>query len=278
MLAGLTGIIIGAGYYWGGTNGALLALIISALINFISYWFSDKIVLAMYGAKEIKPEENPKLRDIIKELTEKDGLPMPKIYKVNLPIPNAFATGRDEKHSAVAITEGILELLDEKELRGVLAHELSHIKNKDILISSVAATLAGAISYMAQIAYWGGVFFGGGRDSRERNNVFSLLAFVILSPLIAALLHLALSRSREYGADASGAKLSGDPASLAQALKKLEYFSKNNPLIGAPKNEATSHLFIVNPFKPSLLLNLFSTHPPTEERVIRLEQMAKNKL
>ncbi len=277
LLGSLTGLIISGGYFWGGQNGALFALIISALMNFVSYWFSDKIVLAMYGAKEISEQENPRLYGIIQELTKKDGLPMPKIYKVNLPVPNAFATGRNEKHSAVAVTEGILGLLDEKELRGVLAHELSHVKNRDILISSVAATLAGAISYLAQMAYWGGMFFGGDRQSRDRENVFGLLAFVILSPLIATLLHLALSRSREYGADKSGAQLCDDPLSLAAALQKLDLFSKNYPLAGTAKNEATSHLFIVNPFKPSLLLNLFSTHPPIEERVARLKQMAKNK-
>lgn len=274
LLGGLTALVLAMGYYFGGQNGALIALIFSAIMNFGSYWFSDKIVLALYGAKEIAQKENSHLHQILEELSQKANLPKPKLYYVNLPIPNAFATGRNEKHAAVAVTKGILELLSENELRGVLAHELSHIKNKDILISSIAATLAGAISYLAQMAYWGGMFAGGSRDG-ERNggNIFGALAFLILTPIIATVLHLAISRSREYLADETGARVSKDPLALAEALKKLHSFSRVHPLIGQPKHEATAHLFIINPFKPSLLMSLFSTHPPVEERVKKLEAL-----
>jgi heat shock protein HtpX len=239
-------------------------------MNFGSYWFSDKIVLALYGAKEITPKENPQLHEIIDELVKKADLPKPRLYQVNLPVPNAFATGRNKKRAAVAVTSGILQLLTKDELVGVLAHELSHIKNRDILISSIAATLAGAISYLAQMAYFAGMFTGGSRGDRNGGNAFGALALLILTPIIATLLHLAVSRSREYLADETGARISKDPSSLASALKKLHGYSRSRPLIGEPKYEATAHLFIVNPFKPSLLMSLFSTHPPVEERVKKL--------
>lgn len=273
LLGGLTALMLGVGYYFGGQQGAFIALILSAVMNFGSYWFSDKIVLKLYGAKEIPREANPKLHAIVEELAQKAGLSKPKLCIVNLPIPNAFATGRNEKHAVVAVSSGILQLLNENELRGVLAHELAHIKNRDILISSIAATLAGAISYLAQMAYFAGIFTGRSNgDSRVGGNGLGALALLILTPIIATLLHLAISRSREYLADEIGSQVSGDPKSLASALKKLHQSSRARPLIGEPKYEATAHLFIVNPFKSSLLMSLFSTHPPVEERVRRLEQ------
>ncbi|MEK9183694.1 MAG: zinc metalloprotease HtpX [Patescibacteria group bacterium] len=272
LLGGLTALTLAIGYYFGGQNGAFIALIFSIIMNFGSYWFSDKIVLAIYGAKEITQKDNPRLHEILRELSQEANLPKPRLYNINMPIPNAFATGRNENHAVVAITSGILKLLNEKELRGVLAHELSHIKNKDILISSIAATLAGAISYLAQMAYFAGIFAGGSRDDSQNNgNAFGTLALFILAPIIATLLHLAISRSREYIADETGAHISKDPLALAEALKKLHGFSRAYPLIAKPKYEATAHLFIVNPFKPSFLMSLFSTHPPVEERVKRLE-------
>jgi heat shock protein HtpX len=273
LLGGLTALVLGAGYYFGGQQGALIALIFSAVMNFGSYWFSDKIVLALYGAKEIPREQHPKLHAMVEELAQKSNLPKPKLCLVDMPIPNAFATGRNEKNAVVAVTSGILQLLNENELRGVLAHELSHIKNRDILISSIAATLAGAISYLAQMAYWGGMFVGGSRDDRNGGNVFGALALLILTPIIATLLHLAVSRSREYLADETGARVSQDPHGLASALKKLYGFSRSHPLTGEPKYETAAHLFIVNPFKPSFLMSLFSTHPPVEERVKKLEDL-----
>ena len=267
--------MLAVGFYVGGQNGALIALILSAVMNLGSYWFSDKIILAIYRAKEIPQKENPQLHAIVEELAQKAKIPKPKLYLVDLPVPNAFATGRNENHAVVAVTSGILKLLSEEELRGVLAHELSHIKNKDILISSIAATLAGAISYLAQMAYFAGMFGGGSRDgSRSGGNTLGMIALLILTPIIATLLHLAISRSREYLADETGADISKDSHSLANALKKLHSYSRAHPLIGEPKYEATAHLFIVNPFKPSLLMSLFSTHPPMEERVKRLEAMS----
>jgi heat shock protein HtpX len=273
LLGGLTALVLAVGYSVGGQNGALIALVLSAVMNIGSYWFSDKIVLAMYGAKEITREDNSRLHEMLEELSQKANLPKPKLYHVNLAIPNAFATGRDENHAVVAVTSGILELLSEEELRGVLAHELSHIKNKDILILSIAATLVGAISYLAQMAYFAGMFTGRSSDgdSKDGGNIFGTLVMVILTPIIATLLHLAVSRSREYLADETGSHISQNPKSLASALKKLHQSSRVHPLIGEPKYEATAHMFIVNPFKPSLLMSLFSTHPPVEERVKRLE-------
>lgn len=272
LLGGLTALVLAVGYYFGGQQGALVALVLSTVMNFGSYWFSDKIVLKMYGAKEIPVQQNPKLHALVEELARKANLPKPKLCLVDMPIPNAFATGRNEQHAVVAVTSGILQLLNENELRAVLAHELSHIKNKDILVSSIAATLAGAISYLAQMAYWGGAIFGSRDDDEGRGNMFGGLALLILTPIIATLLHLAVSRSREYLADDTGAQVSQDPQSLASALKKLHGYSQSHPLVGEPKYEATAHLFIVNPFKPSFLMSLFSTHPPMEERVKRLER------
>jgi heat shock protein HtpX len=273
LLGGLTALMLTVGYYFGGQQGAFIALVLSAIMNFGSYWFSDKIVLALYRAKEIAPNENPQLHAMIDELAKKANLPKPRLYQVDLPAPNAFATGRNEKRAVVAVTSGLLQLLTKDELAGVLAHELAHIKNRDILVSSIAATLAGAISYLAQMAYWGGMFAGGSRDDRNGGNTFGALALLVLTPIIAILLHLAVSRSREYWADETGARISQDPSSLASALKKLQGYSRSHPLVGEPKYEATAHLFIVNPFKPSFLMSLFSTHPPVEERVKKLETL-----
>lgn len=273
LLAALTGLILGAGYYIGGQDGLTIALIFAAVMNFISYWFSDKIVLAMYRAQPISENANPKLHRVIERLAEKSGMPKPRLYLVNLPVPNAFATGRNPQNAAVAVTSGLLQILNDEELEGVLAHELSHVKNRDILISSIAATLAGAISYLAQIAYYAAIFGGGRRNHREGGNPLGAIALVILTPIIATLLHLAISRSREFLADETGAKYSGKPLALASALEKLHSASQRRPLIGAPKYEATAHLFIVNPFRPSLLMKLFSTHPPVQERVKRLQSI-----
>jgi heat shock protein HtpX len=274
LLGGLTALVLAVGYYFGGEQGALIALVISAVMNFGSYWFSDKIVLSMYKAKEIPSGERPDLHAMVDELARNAGIPKPRLYMVDLPVPNAFATGRNEKHAAVAVTQGILSILDANELRAVLAHELSHVKNRDILISSVAATLAGAISYLAQMVYFTGAL--GGRsngDSRGGGNALGAIAILILTPVIATLLHLAVSRSREYMADETGARISGDPRSLASALRKLHRSSLARPLAGEPKYEATAHLFIVNPFKSSLIMSLFSTHPPVDERIRRLEEI-----
>ena len=269
----LTGLILGAGYYLGGQSGLIFALIFSGLMNFVSYWFSDKIVLNLYRAKPIAEADNPRLHKIVEQLSQKSGLPKPKIYLVNLPVPNAFATGRNKNHAVIAVTAGLLDLLDEKELEGVLAHELSHVKNNDILISSIAATLAGAVSFLAQMAYYAAIFGGGRRNNREGGNPLGFLALVIVTPIIATLIHLAISRSREFLADESGAKTAGDYRGLASALKKLHQNARQHPLIGKPQHEATAHLFIVNPFKPSLIMSLFATHPPVEERIKRLEKL-----
>src|SRR3989344_3355748 len=268
FLAALTGLILAAGYYLGGQQGVVTALVISAVMNVGSYWFSDKLVLAIYRARPLAPEQNLRVHQIVERIAEKTNLPKPKIYIVNMPAPNAFATGRNKNHAVVAVTPSILSLLNDKELEGVLAHELGHIQNKDILISSIAATLAGAISFIAQMAYYGMLFSG--RGDRNRGNSLGALALLILTPIIATILHLAISRSREYLADATGARTTGDPEGLASALEKISLAAKTRPLIGEPKYEATAHLFIVNPFKPSLLMQLFSTHPPVEERIKRL--------
>jgi len=272
LLGALTGLLVGIGYYLGGKGGALVALVLSVVMNFTSYWFSHKIVLSLYKAKEIAHNEHPKIHAIVDELSINANIPKPKLYLVDLPIPNAFATGRNEENAAVAITTGILGLLSDSEIRGVLAHEISHIKNKDILISTIAAILAGAISYLAQISY-----FGGGReDSEKGGSLISILILTMVTPIIASMLSFAVSRSREYLADETGAHISKDPNGLADALKKLHNYSQNHQLIGEPKHEATAHMFIVNPFKPGVLVSLFSTHPPMHERVRRLEGMRIN--
>jgi len=259
----LTGILLGVGWFLGGFFGMTVALFLSLLINFISYWYSDKIVLTMYGAKETN---DPELNKIVENLAFQAGIPKPKVYIVPTKIPNAFATGRSPKHSSVAVTEGLLEL-NKDEIEGVLSHEIAHIRNHDILISTAAATISGAISYLAQIGYYS-LFF---RDSREGGNLFGLLFVIIFAPLAALLVRLAISRSFEYRADYTGAIISKKPLALASALEKISSITKNHPMRGSA---ATSHLWIVNPFKSDWFTNLFSTHPPIEERIKRLKKMA----
>jgi heat shock protein HtpX len=274
LMALLTVILVTAGGALGGQGGMVTAFLFAVVMNGVSYWWSDKIVLRMCRAKEVDRKDAPKLYRILEDLTLRAHMPMPKVYLIPQETPNAFATGRDEKHAAVAVTEGILDILSESELRGVLAHELSHVKNRDILIGTIAATMAGAISMLANIAQWGLIFGGRGSDRREGGNPIVALAMIILAPLAAMLVQLAISRGREYGADATGAAISGDPLSLANALKKLQRGVEKIPM---DANPATAHMFIVSPLTGGGLMTLFSTHPPLEERIKRLEEMATRK-
>jgi len=278
LLAALTALVVWIGQMVGGPNGAVLALVMAGAMNFFSYWFSDKIVLKMYGAQEITANDDPELYGIVRDLTVRAGLPMPKVYIIPEETPNAFATGRNPEHAAVAVTQGIRRILNKRELSGVLGHELSHVKHRDILISSIAATLAGAISYLAYMAQWAAIFGGGSRDREEGgSNIFSLLFMMIVAPLAAMLIQMAVSRSREYMADEGGAKVSGDPLALASALRKLEMGAQNIPLqVSDATANSTAHMFIVNPLTGAGLAKLFSTHPPMEERIARLEAMAKD--
>ena len=279
LLAMLTALVVWIGQMVGGPNGAMMALLLAGAMNFISYWFSDKIVLKMYRAQEITANDDPELFGIVQELAGRGGLPMPKIYMIPEEAPNAFATGRNPEHAAVAVTQGIRRILNKRELAGVLGHELSHVKHRDILISSIAATLAGAISYLAQMAQWAAIF-GGGRsrdDEGGGGGVFGLLFMMIVAPIAAMLIQMAVSRSREYMADDGGAKLSGDPLALASALRKLQMGAQNIPLDVNPATQnATAHMFIVSPLSGSGFASLFSTHPAMEERIARLEAMAKD--
>jgi len=262
LLGLLSGVLMVIGEMLGGAGGLVIAFGFAVVMNFGSYWFSDKIVLRMYNAQPVGPSH--RLYQTVERLSQRANLPMPKVYVIPDASPNAFATGRDPSHAAVAATEGILGILDDRELEGVIAHELSHVKNRDILISSVAATLAAAIMMIANMARWA-AFFGGGRsDDREGSNPIALLATIILAPLAAILIQSAISRSREYGADAGGAALVGSPYGLVDALKKLEIGSKRIPM---DANAATAHMFIIKPFTVSGLMSLFSTHPPTESRI-----------
>jgi heat shock protein HtpX len=278
LLAALTALVVWIGQMFGGPNGAVMALVFAGVMNFFSYWFSDKIVLRMYRAQEISQNEDPELFDIVRELTVKDGLPMPRVYVIPEETPNAFATGRNPEHAAVAVTQGIRRILDRRELTGVLGHELSHVKHRDILVSSIAATLAGAISYLAQMAQWAAIFGGGSRDREEGGgNMFSLLFMMIVAPIAAMLIQMAVSRSREYLADEGGAKVTGDPLALAGALRKLHMGAQNIPMqVSDATATSTAHMFIVNPLSGGGIANLFSTHPPMEERIARLEAMARD--
>jgi len=273
FLAVLSVLFIFIGSVIGGQNGATMALVMAGDMNIGAYWFSDKIVLAMYRARQVTEKEVPELYSVVRELTMRASLPMPKVYIMENPAPNAFATGRNPEHSAVAVTTGILSLLSRDELAGVVAHELAHIKNRDILISTVAATIAGAISYISHMASWGLMFGGGRRDSEDRNPFGSVIAIavMILAPIAAMLIQMAISRSREYRADESGAAICGNPLSLAGALKKLHAGSRRIPMNANP---ATAHMFIVSPLTGGGMLSLFSTHPPIEERIARLEAIA----
>jgi heat shock protein HtpX len=268
LIAILTGLLLGVGWLIGGFRGLTIGLIFAIGINFVSYWFSDKIVLALYRAKPAGVDHSW-IEDIVRDLANKAKIPKPKLYIVNTPQANAFATGRNPKHAVVACTTGILDLLDKDELRGVLAHELSHVKNRDILVSSVAAAIAGVISYVAFIARWSAIFGGFGRD-RDSSNIIELLVLAIITPILATMIQFAISRSREYLADSSGAKLTRQPLMLANALEKIAGSVQQHPFKSHASTTSTAHLFISNPFKGKNLLHYFSTHPPTDERVKRL--------
>ena len=268
LLGLMTGLILVVGQVLGGRSGMMVALVVAAVMNLGTYWFSDKIVLRMYRGREVSPADAPRFHAIIDRLVARSGLPKPKLYVLPGDSPNAFATGRNPSHAAVAATEGILRLMDDEEIEGVLAHELAHVKHRDILISSVAATIAGAISMLAHVAQFGAMFGGyGGRQDREGANPFALILTAILAPIAAMIIQMAVSRSREYAADAGGAAIAGQPYGLARALEKLDTYSKRIPM---PANPATAHMFIVQPFTGRGVANLFSTHPPIPERIRRL--------
>ena len=273
LLGLLTGLILVIGEMLGGPQGMMIAFIFSLVINFGSYWFSDKIVLRMYAARPVSEAEAPELYSIVHNVALRAGMPMPRVYIIPEETPNAFATGRNPEHAVVAVTEGILRLMNREELEGVLAHEISHVKNRDILISSVAAALAGVVMMLAHMARWAAIFGGfGGRDrDDEGGGVIGLLLTVILAPIAAMLIQMAISRSREYQADATGAKTIGNPLGLASALAKLQRANEIEPMDARPE---TAHLFIVNPLSGRSLASLFSTHPPIEERIARLRAMA----
>jgi heat shock protein HtpX len=264
LLGLLSGVLLAIGELLGGANGMAIAFVLAVVMNFGSYWFSDKIVLSMYKAQEVGPDD--RLYKIVERLSRQAGLPMPRVYVIPDPSPNAFATGRSPSHAAVAATKGILQILSENELEGVVAHELSHVKHRDILTSSVAATLAAAIMFAARSAQWAMIFggYGGDRDRDRGANPIAMLATIILAPLAALLIQMAISRSREYAADAGGAQITGNPYGLADALRKIDAVSKQVPL---EANPATAHLFIIKPFTGAFLTSLFSSHPPTEDRI-----------
>lgn len=270
LMALMTMLLMAIGDYFGGLQGMTIMLVFGVVMNFFTYWNSDKMVLAHYRAQEVNARTAPRLYAIVKRLADRAKLPMPKVYVIDSPVPNAFATGRNPEHAAVAVNTALADLLDEDELAGVLAHELSHVKHRDILISTVAASMAGAISTIAQ---WG-MFLGGGRDENgESRNPIATILVMILAPLAAALIQMAVSRSREYMADKSGGELCGDPNALADALLKIEAFARRRVMPGA--TEATAHMFIINPFSGVNMRQLFSTHPPTEERVRLLREQAR---
>ncbi|TAN40894.1 MAG: zinc metalloprotease HtpX [Nitrospirae bacterium] len=262
----LTLLLVWGGAAVGGQSGMFMALLMAGVMNFISYFFSDKIVLAMYHARQVTEAEAPVLYRIVRRLSQKSGIPMPKVYIIPDESPNAFATGRSPKHAAVAATEGIMQLLSEEELAGVMAHELAHVINRDILIGTVAATIAGAISYLGHMAF----FFGGRHDDDEGGSPFGGILMMIVAPIAAMLIQMAISRSREYAADEGGARLLGNPMPLAGALRKLEQGVQQIPMDATP---STAHMMIVNPFSGGGLVKLFSTHPPMQERIARLEAM-----
>lgn len=280
LLGVLTGLFLAIGHLLAGKEGMIIAFVVALAMNFFAYFFSDKMALAMYGAREIPYEEAPWLHQMVEELARKAGIPKPKIYLAPILVPNAFATGRDPNHAAVAVTSGILQILNKDELKGVLAHELGHIKNRDILISSIAATIGGAISMLANMAFYSSLF--GGKDEEGNTNLIatiigSIILFIV-APLAATLIQMAISRSREFIADETGAKISGCPLCLANALRKLEEMAQNpdiQHLASENVNPGTAHMMIVNPLKADTIMKLFSTHPPTEERIRRLEELAR---
>jgi heat shock protein HtpX len=269
LLAGLTGLLLAIGQIWGGQRGMMFALVLAAVMNLGSYFFSDKLAIAMSGAKPIAREQAPRLYQIVERLAAKANIPVPKIYFIPTDSPNAFATGRNPNHASVAVTRGILEICDDEEIEGVLAHELGHVKNRDILISAVVATLAGAITMIGRMVFYAEMFgLGGGRSNDRRGGVFSALAMMIVAPLAAVLIQLAISRSREYQADATGAEITGNPQGLARALDKIDKWAKRIPLQASP---SMAHMFIIQPLtRGELFSSLFSTHPPIRKRVERL--------
>lgn len=277
LLGALTGLLLFAGQMIGGHVGMVVALVFAAVMNIGSYWYSDKLVLKLYQAREVTDNEAPQLYSAVRELAQRGHMPMPRVYIVENAAPNAFATGRNPEHAAVAATTGLLDIMTREELIGVLAHELSHVRHRDTLVSAIAATLAGAIAMLANMAQWA-MLFGGltGEDEEEgAGGLIGALAMMILAPLAATLIQLAVSRSREYGADKGGAELTGHPEWLASALEKLEQASGRAPLDTAAEHPSTAHMFIVNPLKGHKLAQLFSTHPPTEERIRRLRAMRR---
>ena len=268
LLTLMTVLLVLVGDWIGGRNGMIYALVIAGVMNFVSYFFSDRIALAMYRAQPVTREQLPRVYDIVERLAQVMHIPMPKIFVIPTDSPNAFATGRNPSHASVAVTQGILNLLDNDELEGVLAHELGHVRNRDILTSSIAATLAGAVTVLARMGAWGAMFGGyGGGDRDRRGGGLGALLMVILAPLAALLIQLWVSRTREYEADSTGAHLTGNPHALARALQKLDAYSKRIPMIASP---STAHLFIVQPLVGMSLANLFSTHPPIYKRIERL--------
>ena len=275
LMATLTVLLILVGNLLGGKSGMMMAFVFAVVMNFVTYWFSDKIILRMYNAQELTKNDNPVLFQITEELTARADIPMPKLYRIEGEQPNAFATGRNPQHAVVAVTEGIMRLLSKEELRGVIAHELAHVKHRDILVGTIAATFAGAISMLANMAQWA-MIFGGGRssDDRESGHPIAGIAMMIVAPLAAMLIQMAISRSREFLADEGGAQMAGNPLSLANALRKLHAKSEQIPMEASP---ATAHMFIVNPLSGGGFSRLFSTHPPMEERVKRLEAMVYGK-
>ncbi|HWX77622.1 MAG TPA: zinc metalloprotease HtpX [Candidatus Acidoferrales bacterium] len=276
LLAVLFALFMWAGSALGGQQGMVIAFVMASVGSFFSYWFSDKMVIAMYRGQEITANDDPELYGIVQDLAQRANIPMPRVYIVPQETPNAFATGRNPHHAAVAVTAGIRRILTKRELAGVLGHELTHVINRDILVSTIAAAIAGAISYLAYMAQWAAIFGGGrDRDREDGGGVLGLLFMMIVAPLAAALIQAAVSRTREYGADDGGAKITHDPLALASALRKLEMASQEIPLqVNDATANATAHMFIVNPLTGRSLANLFSTHPPIEERIARLEAMA----
>lgn len=268
LLGALTALIVLIGRLLGGQQGMIFAFILALGMNFFSYWYSDRIVLKMYRAREVTPQENPRLYDMVGHIANRADIPVPRIYVIPEDSPNAFATGRNPQHAVVAVTEGLLKLMDREEIEGVLSHELAHIKNRDILIGSIAATMAGAIMIVASMARWT-AFLGGGSDDDEGGGLgaIGLIVMSILAPIAALLIQMAISRSREYQADASGARFAGQPNGLANALEKLGIYSRRVPMQASPQ---TAHMFVVNPLRGGHLATLFSTHPPLEDRVARL--------
>jgi heat shock protein HtpX len=269
LLAGLTGLLLAIGQLWAGQRGLMFALVLAAVMNLGSYFFSDKLAIAMSGAKPVAREQAPRLYQIVERLAAKANIPVPKIYFIPTDSPNAFATGRNPSHASVAVTRGILEICDDEEIEGVLAHELGHVRNRDILISAVVATIAGTITMLARMVYYAELFgFGGGRSDNRRGGALSALAMMIVAPLAALLIQLAISRSREYEADSTGARITGNPQGLARALGKIDKWSKRIPMQASP---SMAHMFIIQPLTAGeLFSSWFSTHPPVRKRIERL--------